>query len=359
MGGSTKQTTQSSAEPWKAAQPALTQSLTDADNIYKSGQGFGPYTGSTVVPYSQQSQQAMGDITNRAGWGQPAFDAQLNNVANNAYQGGLNSPQRDALAQMQGFSQGTGDVSGQKFQNIYDNAGGPSYSEQYLKDIASGGMLNRQDPNFERVLSRATENATTAGGMQAAANGRYGSASGQKAVATAVGDLEANARVGQYNAERGNQLTATGMLDQQRNAGFGNQMNAANSQVGVWNNNMDRRMNASGSAFNAGQQQQNNINSNTSALSDAYNASLNPAESRMGVGGMYEDLAGRTMNDQLRIWQGQQQAPKSAIEWLNAIGSGSGSLGGTQSGTAQGPKASPFGQVAGGLLGAASLFGGL
>ncbi len=337
MGGSNKQTQASSSEPWAAAQPALKQGLNDAQALYNKGTAFQPYMGSTVVPYSQQTTQGMNDTVNRANQWQSAFDNNFAKINDNTqYNEGLNTLQRNSVGNFQGLNE--------TLKGLYDQAGTPSYSEQYLKDIASGGMLNRQDPNFERVLNRATENASTYGNMQASAGGRYGSGLGQKAVATAVGDLEANARVGQYNQERANQLAATGMLDQGRNANIANQLNAANARSGV-----------NTSLFNAGQQQQSNIWQGTDALSNAYNAAQQPIQSRMGVGQMNEDLAGRTLNDQLRIWQGQQQAPKNALEWLAAIGSGAGSLGGTQNTTAQGPSSSPFGQALGGLIGLNSL----
>ena len=172
------------------------------------------------------------------------------------------------------------------------------------------------------MLKQATDSAGQAVDLGASAAGRYGSGIHQGNVAREVGNVAGNLTNNEYNN---------------------------------WQN---RRDAANASLFNAGQQQQNNINSASDALGNAYNLALQPAQSRVGVGQMQEDLAGRTLNDQLRLWQGQQQAPKSALEWLSAIGSGAGSLGGTQSQTAQGPSASPFGQAAGGLLGLNSLFSG-
>lgn len=291
MGGSTKQTTQSSSEPWKAAQPALTDSLKDAQNIYKSGQGFQPYTGSTVVPFAQQSTQAMNTISGNATGSQGALNSQFNTVARNAANGGLNGTQQGVVNR--------------------------------LTQQATGGFNPNANPGFQSVMDQALNKAGDAVNMNAAAAGRYGSGTHQGVAARTAGDIAGSLTNAEYNN---------------------------------WQN---RRDAANTSLFNAGQQQQNNIWQNTGALSDAYGARQAPSQDLMGVGSMYEDLAGRTMNDQLRIWNGKQQAPKSAVEWLNAIGSGSGSLGGSQSGSAQGPKASPFGQVAGGLLGLGSLFGGL
>jgi hypothetical protein len=74
-----------------------------------------------------------------------------------------------------------------------------------------------------------------------------------------------------------------------------------------------------------------------SNLSTAYDLQNLPIQDLQTVGGAYEDLYGRQLNDQLRIAQEQQTAPMRGIEWLNSISSGAGSLGGTSSSTAQMP----------------------
>ena len=289
-GGSTKQTTSSSSEPWAAAQPALKQGLTDAQALYKSGTAFQPFQGSTVVPYSQQSTQAMNNITNRAGLGQGALDYNTNQVIQNMTHNGLNGIQQGVVGRL------TGQAT--KAFNPNDN------------------------PGFQSVLKQATDSAGQAVDMGASAAGRYGSGVHQGNVAREVGNV-------------------AGQLTSNEYGDYKNRRDAANTSL-----------------FNAGQQQQQNIWGNTDALSNAYRAQQAPSQDLLGVGQMNEDLAGRTLNDQLRIWQGQQNAPKSALEWLSAIGTGAGSLGGTQGTSAQGPSANPFGQAAGGLLGLNSLLGG-
>lgn len=291
MGGSTKQTPASSTEPWAAAQPALKQGINDAQGIYNSGTAFDPYMGSTVVPYSQQTQQGMQDTLNKADWSDNMFNQNLTTTALNSYNGGLNDIQKGVV----------GRLTGQ----------------------ATGAFNPNDNPGFQSVLKQATDSAGNAVDMGASAAGRYGSGVHQGNVAREVGNVAGQLTSNEYND-------------------YKNRQDAANTSL-----------------FNAGQQQQNNINANSGALTNAFNASLLPGQARMQIGGMNEDLAGRTMNDQLRIWQGQQQAPKSAVEWLAALGSGAGSLGGSSNTTAQGPSASPFGQAAGGLLGLNSLFGGL
>jgi hypothetical protein len=288
-GGSTKTTQNTNSEPWPAAQPVLKQGLNDAQGIYNNGQSFQPYMGSTVVPFSEQTQQGIRGTLDRASSSQNALDRNFNRIDANAQNNGLNATQQGV--------------------------------EQRLTDMARNPFNVNDNPAFQNVLKQATDSAGQAVDMGASAYGRYGSGIHQGNVAREVGNVAGNLTNNEYND---------------------------------WKN---RRDAANASLFNIGQQQQNNILSNSDALATAYGYQQQPNRDLMNVGSMYEDLAGRTLNDKLRIWQGQQDAPKNALQWLQAIGSGAGSLGGTGSTTAQGPSASPFGQVLGGLLGANSLFG--
>jgi hypothetical protein len=88
-------------------------------------------------------------------------------------------------------------------------------------------------------------------------------------------------------------------------------------------------------------------------MNPAYASMKAPAEDLMGVGSMYEDLMGRTMNDQLRITNEKQNAPLANIQALLAAASGAGSYG-KQTGTAQGPS-NTMSNVLGGGLGLLSL----
>jgi len=71
----------------------------------------------------------------------------------------------------------------------------------------------------------------------------------------------------------------------------------------------------------------------------------------MKVGSMYEDLAARTLQDQNRIYDQTRQAPLAAVEWLNAIAGGAGSLGGSGSNAVSQPTPNPFLQMLSGLAG--------
>ena len=558
MTGTSKQTTTQSSvsEPWSKAQPALETGLKDAQNLYQSGAGSQPYTGSTVIPFSQQTMQGMGAVQNAAsqnmngkglsgqyqgllnsggfnsaqqsamsglggfaGGGSNVSTGRIDSLGRSAMNnpamagygnvaaGGLgvdasgqrsiasqamNNPGNAAFADMMGGGYGTSSarqsaIAGQAMNNpamddfqrfangqygssnsaqtaIGQQALGPPMSEQNLSKIASGGMLNRQDPNFERALAAASESAANQINLGASGAGRYGSAIHQGNVAREIGNYEAGQRVGQYNNERGYQVQANQLIDQQRLAGLGLSLNAANSATGIdqanqglrfqgagaqanlYSNNLNQSLNAANAAsgieqgnqamraqgatnlanqyssnlnqslgalnsasgldqanrqmqlqgiggqgstyanslgqalgaagqsagiqsdnyarqiaalqqqFNAGQQGVNN-------LGTAYEGMKAPASDMMGVGSMYEDLAGRLKNDQLRIFQEQQNAPWNQLGRLNAIATGAGSMGGTSTGTAQVPGQSPFATGLGyastglGLLGSAQNLG--
>lgn len=356
-----------------------------------------------------------------------------------------------ALMKYNSFSDGAGNIAPIRQNNLADAAlrnpatsgfasmsqgQGPSVAESNLMNIAQGGYLNRNDPNFEAALSRATDQTANSVNQQASAMGRTGSGTNQGVLAREVGNLQTDARLNQYNQERQNQTNAINMIDQQKNQGFQNQLgalsgygalvgagqdrslNAANSMaqiqsgnqdrilsgIGGLNNtfqgglgqglqaagmstdvqgqnqalrmaglggqlnaattganfqgqNADRQMNAQNSLFGQGQTAQNNLaqaGTNYQSLLAGQNA---PAQNLMGVGSAYEDLAGRQLNDQLRIAQESSNAPLANIQALLAAAGGNGQYGQTVQ-TAQGPRNSAS-NLGGLLLGGGSLLSGL
>ena len=91
--------TQSSSmqEPWAPSQPYFKQLMGDTQNVYESGQGFSYYPGSTVVPFSNQSVQAMQGIEDLAGQGNPLATAASQNAQSVLESGGISPEQRAAL----------------------------------------------------------------------------------------------------------------------------------------------------------------------------------------------------------------------------------------------------------------------
>ncbi|TDR34334.1 hypothetical protein [Aquamicrobium defluvii] len=269
MGGSSKQTSTSTAEPYKASKPLLDQGMGDALKLYKDGNLVQPNTMSTVVPYAEQTMQGMGDLTNIAqnNMGGQGLSGQLQGIINS---GGYNQEQQTAL--------------------------------DGIRSTATGQFNINEDPGFQQVLDK-TQNAVN---QNAAGLGRYGSGTHTGVMTQELGDLGAR-QYQQYQARK----------------------DAAQQQL-----------------FNAGQQGQQN-------LSSAYETAQDPAKTLMGVGGMYEDLYGRTLNDQLRIANETQNAPLANIQSLLAVANGGGQYG-TNTQTAQGPS-NTLSNIAGAGLGAMSM----
>lgn len=273
FGGGSKQTTQSTSEPWAGAQPALNTALTDAQSLYSRGIGAQPYTGSTVVPWSGQTQQAMGAIQGNASANMngQGLSGQYQNVINS---GGFNDSQMAALNNTRNLANSTYSVS----------------------------------PELQAVLDQNGAKMGDAVNLSASGAGRYGSGSHQGVLASSIGDMRNNAILSDYQNFQGRKDAANSNLFGMGQQGFGN-------------------------------------------LGTAYTGMNAPTQDLMSVGAMNEDLATRQKNDELRIFNEQQNLPWESVSRLNAIASGAGSLGGTtrQTQPGQNPFLSALGYGASGL----------
>jgi hypothetical protein len=340
MGGNKTQTQTTNSAPWGAAQPALQLGLNDAQSVYKSGIGSQPFMGSTVVPNARQTQLGLDQMESKAtNAAQPAFQNMWDQVRANVSNGGLNSLQRGAIDQLKPIAnqkpvEGLGQLNDVQ-RRAYD----------LLNPIAGGsGMAG--NPYLDQIIDKTGRGMQDAINLQASGMGRTASGANQGVLAREIGDMSSGLRYQDFNTQQGRMDQAIRDI-----FGIGNQ---ANSQYEA---DMGRKMDATGSLFNAGQQQQDNINNNASALGNAYQSYLSPERSLMEIGGNYEDLFGRQLNDQLRIHQAQQDQPWNQIGRLNAIASGAGSMGSSGTTTAQGPSRLSAGL--GGALGGYSMFGPL
>jgi hypothetical protein len=290
-GGTETQTTQASSEPWKHSQPILKASMKHAGKLYEQGIGGQPYTGSTVVPYADQSLQA--------------FD-HMENTANQAM--GAGNPFQQAF-------QGIGDIAGGGMNAAQSQALGN------MSQTASGDDVFGANPQFQNILGQVQEDVRDNVNMSASGMGRYGSGIHQGTLGDSIGDVTARMYSDEYNRQLGRKDAATQNL------------------------------------FNAGQMGMGNMMQASSMLPSVYQGQMAPAQTLAGVGQQYEDLAGRTLNDRLRIFDETQEAPWKQIMRMNAVASGAGQYG-TNTSTAQMPGGSGLGGVAGGALAGNSLFPG-
>lgn len=411
MSGSNTVTTQGSSQPWSAAQPALKTGLQDAQSLYNSGavgQAMQGYTGSTVVPYSDQTTAGMNAIQNNAtsALANPSSSpssAALNFDQSQFANGGLSGQQQNAgnyfgnlmdnglSGQQQGASNYFGNLMGgngltgqqtagaNAFSQMMGNGGLSAQQQQaagLMSKTANGDYLGQTSPQFQQLMDSAAQQTADQYNMAMSANGRLGSPGYySKGLGQGIMNAElpyinqqygqnlANQQAAQQNLANlgqqgmGNIAIGAGNLANIGQQGLTNTMGAASNFANLGQQGIGNSAGAASNLGNLGQQGVGNLRSAASSLPTDWTTNQLPATDLMKVGGMYEDLAGRTMSDQQRLATQAQQAPLNAVQWLNAIGSGAGQLGGQQSQSTAYPQANPFLTTLMGGLGVNSLLG--
>lgn len=263
MTGSSKQTTQTTnTAPWTGSQPALNQSISEAQRLYNQGVGAGVYTGSTFVgpdQHTYQGTQALRDAA-LANYNGKGLSGQYQDIINN---GGYNAAQLASLGNTQNLANSNWSVS----------------------------------PELQKIIDQTNADANTNVSLANSASGRYGSGQANSAVADAISKNTNNLLYSDLN-------------------NFNTRKDAANTSL-----------------FNMGQTGFGN-------LGNAYTGMNAPSQDLIKLGALNEDYASRALNDQLRIFNEQQNAPWQNLSRLNAIASGAGQLGGTTNTTQ--PGQNPF-----------------
>jgi hypothetical protein len=220
------------------------------------------------------------------------------------------------LQGLAGANSGGQGLSGQ-YQGIID-AGGFNAPQQTamqgIQNTATQDFNIDENPAYAGIRQRAMDAASNAVNSQAAGMGRFGAPTHQGTLAREVGNVAGN-------------------LDFQQFQNHQNRQSAAQQQL-----------------FNAGQTGMGNLGS-------AYEGAQAPSQTQMQTGGMFEDLMGRQLNDQLRISNELTGLPLANIQALLGVASGAGNYGKTTQ-TAQGPS-SGLSNMLGMGLGGLSLLGGL
>lgn len=180
MGGSKTQTTQTTNEPWGAAQPALRTSINAAQHLYNHGIGSRPYTGSTVVPFSKQTAAAQNMAEHVANQGYESLSANMSRIEQLMGDSGLTDLQRQSVDQ--------------------------------LNPMAGGDYLTKNNPFTQAVVDRTGELMAHQIGELAGASGRYGAGAHQGVLAREIGDMANRAYQNDYNRERGFMQDAIGSI---------------------------------------------------------------------------------------------------------------------------------------------------
>lgn len=317
MGGSSgpSKTTQTT-EPPKFIQPFLQRGAERADELYKQG---GPeyFPGSTVVPFSDPTRQALQLTQQRALNGSPVVDAAQGYVT---------------------------DTLGTDPTSQFGNATNP-YATQPRE------FAGQTNPYLDATFNRAADQVQNRLQSSFAGSGR--NISGARApAALELNDLATTIYGGAYDSDRNRALSE---LQQQRGIG--------------------------GAAFEGAQgralddiQQQRGLQLTAAQLAPGLaTTDYQDLAALEGVGGRYEDQAGQVLDDQVNRFNFQQQAPEMNLDRYlqriqgafpgqsttqvapNSRNRAGGALGGAATGAALGSAVpgigTGIGALAGGLIG--------
>ena len=347
--GGGNQTTTSRTEPYKPAEPYLQDILGEAQNIYRSGLGRSFFPGSTVVPFADQTRQAL-ELQQAAALEQMAPSAMLGQAANTfgQFAGGPMSAYAGRMNTGLGMSQ-----PGMSTQGLGSSYGGLTPQADYLSDVRSG------------ITSDVLGDVQS----QFAGMGRTGtSPQAQQAVARGVTQAYAPIASQLASQERGreqtglesqlNRLYGGGQSDLQRRQAamesqFGRQFGASEADIARQQAGMESAFGRSLTAAGQLPGIQNAMDMRRrSAIGDL-----------SGVGSAYEQLAQRQLQDQIARFQFGQQAPMRALQQyaglISPIAGGFPTSVGTGPGQQSGGISGAFGgAVAGSALGTPGIVGG-
>ena len=317
--GGGNQTTTSRTEPYAPAEPFLKDILGEAQNIYRSNLGRSFFPSSTVVPFAEQTQQA------------------------------LNLQQAQALEQAQNSA-----LQAQAAQTFGQFAGSPmsSYTGRMGQGMGSSyGQLTPQADYLSGIREGITSDVLGSVQSQFGGMGRTGtSPQAQQAVARGVTQAFAPIASQLASQERGREMQA---LESQ----FGRQFSGSQADIGRQQAGMEsalgRQLQAAG--------QLPGIQQGIDLRRQQAIASLG------GVGSAYENLAQRQLQDQIARYQFGQTAPMQQLQQyaglISPIASGfptgintapsqqASTLGGAFGGAVAGSALGPFGTAGGAILG--------
>ncbi len=319
------------APAWQ--QPYQRQGLQYAQNLLNAGAPQ-QYPGQTVVPFSQQTEQALSGISNRAQTGSPVTRAAQQYVTQGLSGPAAMNPYAAAAASQYGSGQaGNPYAAAAASQYGGGQAGNPYLDQMYQRAaLQSRGAL-------EGEFARAGRNINAAAPIR--------------------GDQLNNLATSFYG----------GAYENDRNRGLQAQQLAANS----YDNDRSRGLQAqqlAANAYDSGQARQQNLLSSANPLAQQDYFDLGQLQ---GVGSQVEGLAGRVQADQQNRYNYEQNAPGTLLDqYLNrvngnqgqttydmaggsnrAAGAAGGALVGAGIGSqlSQSPWATIIGALGGGLLG--------
>jgi len=341
-GGGDTITQENQVSPYAPSEPYLNNILTEASNLYQSGTGSQYYPGSTVVPFAQQTQQGLQG---------------LQNLSTNQLSG---SPMMQQAGNV--FS---GYAAGQAPSIFGGNVGaGGQYSGIPTQTYSGMAQLSPQQDYLSGLQSSIANQSLNAVQDQFGGMGRTGTSPGAQAaaqtaftqayapIASQLSESERNRQLGIQQdalarAQGANQFQTQSMMgmqgDQFRRQQAADMMNAQAMQA----------------ANQFGQQQQLQAAGQLPAMQGAADArAMQGAQGLAGVGGAYEDLQGRMLQEDLQRFQYEQMSPYNRLAQYAGIVSPIASGFPVTQQAAEQPRYNALTGALGGGLSAASVFSG-
>lgn len=266
----------------------------DARKAFNKGPTY--FKGNTTTPFSQQSTDAFGGLTNlaSANSGGRGLSGQSQSIIDN---GGFNQGQLDAMGQVKG-------LTGNSMMNSLINGNGLTQDQNKVADFYRTGM-NEQfgtDANYNRVKQNALDAGAQGVNALAAKMGRFGGGANQNILGKNQMDTSAALDTAELDKYRARTNAAAGNL-------------AGLSQTGVGNNSsaIGQKADLNSTLFNMNQVGLDN-------MAKAYQTAQQPYQTQREVGQQYEDLYTRQMQDKLRKFDAKN--PYNHLQQYGALLSG-------------------------------------
>jgi hypothetical protein len=322
-------TTVNRTEPDPLTQQWRTQLYGLAQDQFNQGMP-GYFPGSTVVPFSDQTQAGlnyMQDYTSQGAFGLPQAQGALNRSMS-----GWNPAMPFAT-----------DMAAGSTNNPYGSTQ-TTAGINTLQQAANGDMIG-QNPYLASMFDSGANKIQNAVNANFSAAGRYGSGAHQGAMASGMGDLYSSIYAPAYAQERQNQLGAAGQLGQFNAADLGR-------MGSLYDASANRRLEATGLIGDIYSTSNAQGMAAAGMLPSLYNYGLMPADTMMTAGAQYENLAGQYLNDAMTRYNYDANSGRANVSWLADMMNGLPTYGTTTGTTTQpGQRRSP---LAGALGGAAS-----
>ncbi len=306
------ETVTQNSEPWSQAQPYLQDIFRNSQQLYRQGAEY--YPGSTVVPFSNQTQQGMQGLENQ--YSQDPIGLQ---TAQNTLTGVANSNQNNPFIQN---VQNAGAVQNDAGSNV-------------LQDFANNGQQNPfLDAQFNRAASQVRDNTSA---MFSKA-GRYGSVAHQDQLSDSLGDMANNFYGQAYETDANRRFGAAEALGARQAGDINRNLGAQSTAAGLNQGANSQAMQAAGMM---------------PALNDYAGANN---RGLIELGAMREGMAGQQLQDSMNRWNFGQNAGWDLLNRYNSTVQPLAGLGGSSTGTQPSSGPSTLQTVAGLGMTAAGIF---